>query len=145
MSEESQTELDPTIQAFIAAAQELNDTIRRGHELLKDLRSELKRAEKLHKTLPGSAYDQIGKAVAAGLKEFEVELEKAINIGTQGVYRRFDILADIMLGEDPETKAKGLPSIAGLLLERRDQLPAAYSRNIGARLRQANKKTLEES
>jgi hypothetical protein len=98
--------------------QALRDAIRSAHEALRDLRVEHKamretllawRAEKL--VWAEEANEQFGTIVKEGLDDFGKSLKKAIDDGTARVYKRFDALADIMMGEESGTNQESMAEL----------------------------------
>jgi hypothetical protein len=100
----------------------LRQATREAHEALADLRREMKAAEQLRADLATTAEvsvtEQVVPFVQKGLEEFGVELKKAIDIGTEAVYARFDELGDLLLGEDKVSRRKGLRSLPQLAEEK---------------------------
>lgn len=86
----------------------LQQATRAAHEAvqeLKDLRRELKQ---LRDSIPSTVQDLLAEAVSQGLSDYDKSLRDAIEQGTQAVFRRFDTIADILLGED---RRKSVPLI----------------------------------
>lgn len=106
---------DSDLAALAALRDDLRDAVREAREALKDLRAERKRWQ----PLPDQVYGRIDQAVAQGLKEYETALETAIKTGTEAVFRRFDQISAILLGEDSQSRRAGDPSIPGLMRDRR--------------------------
>ena len=84
---------------------ELRDLIRRAHEATSDLRAVLREARAVRDSLPAAAEkavsEQLGAEVKAGLDSFQKALDKAIDDGTDAVFKRFDGIEKLLLGEDP--------------------------------------------
>lgn len=87
--------------------QALKDATRAAHEALADLKAEHKAMKDTLTAMRAQviiwqeeANEQFGEIVRAGLEEFSKSLKVAIDDGTQRVFKRFDTLADIMLGEE---------------------------------------------
>lgn len=90
---------------------ELKETIREAHGLIKDIRREQKQSQELR----DQVVDALAKAIASGkeavashineqvkvgLEEYKASIDTAIDKATQAVFKRFDTLADIMMGEE---------------------------------------------
>jgi hypothetical protein len=70
--------------------------------------------------------------VKTGLDEFGKALEKAIETSTDAVYRRFDTLERLLLGEDDKSVRAGRPSIPemiGAIATVEGNVPAALRRS----------------
>jgi len=68
--------------------------------------------------------------VESGLASFGTALDKAIEDGTQAVFRRFDGIEKLLLGEDDKSVRAGKPSIPQML-----EVIAAVEGNVPAALR----------
>lgn len=103
----------------------LKEATREAHEVIKDLKRAVADARETHRLLHACVQDAlnagIGEQVQQGLDEYKDSLNKAIDDATQAVYTRFDQIADILLGEDKQSKRAGKPSIPELV-ERRAQM-----------------------
>lgn len=77
-----------------AATKELQDTIKQANEM----------QVKLLVTVVHAADEAIGDAVATGLANYSNAITDAIDNATEAVYRRFDVIASILLGESDEEK-----------------------------------------
>ena len=113
---------------------ELRDLIRQAHEAVSDLRAVLREARAVRDTLPAAAEkavtEQLGAEVKAGLDSFQKALDKAIDSGTDAVFKRFDRIEKLLLGEDPGSVRAGKPSIPQML-----ETIAAVEGNVPAALR----------
>jgi hypothetical protein len=94
---------------------ELRELITEGHKLMKDLTRVLKEARATRDELPGEVVAKIDTAVKTGLDEYSTALTDAIDKATAKVFRRFDQLAAICLGEDPQSVRTGVPTVPDLL------------------------------
>jgi hypothetical protein len=94
---------------------ELRGLIQEGHGVVKDLERLLKEARKVRDDLPEAVNAKIGEAVDTGLTEYKAELAKAIDEATERVYRRFDVLTEICLGQDPKSVRDGQTTVPDLL------------------------------
>lgn len=113
---------------------ELRDLIRQAHEATSDLRAVLREARAVRDSLPAAAEKAVSERfqaeVESGLESFGKALDKAIEAGTQAVFRRFDKIEQLLLGEDPKSVRAGRPSIPQML-----ETIAAVEGNVPAALR----------
>ena len=113
---------------------ELRDLIRQAHEVTSDLRAVLREAKAMRDSLPAAAEKAVSERLQAevesGLESFGKALDKAIDDGTQAVFRRFDGIEKLLLGEDPKSVRQGKPSIPEML-----GTIAAVEGNVPAALR----------
>ena len=116
---------------------ELRDLIRQAHEATSDLRTVLREARAVRDSLPAAAEkaagEQLNAEIKAGLVSFGEALDKAIDTGTDAVFRRFDRLEQMLLGEDPKSARAGRPSIPQVL-----ETIAAAEGNVPAALQRRN-------
>ncbi len=113
---------------------ELRDLIKRAHEATSDLRAVLREARAVRDSLPAAAEkavgEQLGAEIKAGLASFEKALDQAVDDGTDAVFKRFDKIEKLLLGEDPKAVRAGKPSIPQML-----ETIAAVEGNVPAALR----------
>lgn len=113
---------------------ELRDLIRQAHEAVSDLRAVLREAKAVRDSLPAAAEkavsEQINAEINAGLDSFGKALDKAIDSGTSAVFKRFDRIEKLLLGEDARSVRAGKPSIPQML-----ETIAAVEGNVPAALR----------
>ncbi len=113
---------------------ELRDLIRQAHEAVSDLRAVLREARAVRDSLPAAAEkavsERFGAEVESGLESFRKALDKAIDSGTQAVFRRFDRIEHLLLGEDPKSVRAGKASIPQML-----ETIATVEGNVPAALR----------
>ena len=113
---------------------ELRDLIRRAHEATSDLRAVLREARAVRDSLPAAAEkavtEQLSAEVNEGLRSFQKALDKAIDSGTDAVFKRFDRIEKLLLGEDPGSVRAGKPSIPQMI-----ETIAAVEGNVPAALR----------
>lgn len=82
------------------AATEVRDLIRDAHAAAKDLRQASRDAQTmLAKMAEAEVSERLEGAVEKGLEEYKATLAEAIERSTDAVFRRFDTLANIMLGK----------------------------------------------
>lgn len=117
---------------------ELRDLIRQAHEATADLRAVLREARAVRDSLPAAAEkavnEKIGAVVETGLASFHDALGTAIETGTAAVYRRFDTIEKLLLGEDDKSVRAGKPSLPAMI-----GAIAAVEGNVPAALRRARK------
>jgi len=113
---------------------ELRDLIKRAHEATSDLRTAMREAKAMRDSLPAAAEKAVTEKfqaeVESGLASFGTALDKAIEDGTQAVFRRFDGIEKLLLGEDDKSVRAGKPSIPQML-----EVIAAVEGNVPAALR----------
>ena len=113
---------------------ELRDLIKRAHEATSDLRTAMREAKAMRDSLPAAAEKAVTEKfqaeVESGLASFGTALDKAIENGTQAVFRRFDGIEKLLLGEDDKSVRAGKPSIPQML-----EVIAAVEGNVPAALR----------
>ena len=117
---------------------ELRDLIRQAHEAVSDLRAVMREARTLRDSLPAAAEkavsEQLGAEVKEGLESFQKALDQAIDTGTDAVFKRFDQIEHLLLGEDPKSVRAGRPSIPQMI-----ETIAAVEGNVPAALRRRQK------
>jgi len=117
---------------------ELRDLIKRAHEATSDLRAAMREAKAMRDSLPAAAEKAVTEKfqaeVESGLASFGTALDKAIENGTQAVFRRFDGIEKLLLGEDDKSVRAGKPSIPQML-----EVIAAVEGNVPAALRKTRK------
>lgn len=83
--------------------QELRAATREAHEAMKDLRLLIKSMETVREELldvSHQVFDQrLEEQTSLALKAYQDTVAKAIEDATQAVYKRFDTITDILLGE----------------------------------------------
>lgn len=109
----------PTVDEDIAR---LKEATREAHEAMKDLNMMIQMAKATTKELNTAVSEAlengIGKQVKEGLDQYAESLNAAIDGATQAVYKRFDQIADILLGEDKSSQRSGKPSIPDLIKQK---------------------------
>ena len=113
---------------------ELRDLIREAHEATSDLRAAMREARGMRDSLPAAAEKAVTEKfqaeVECGLVSFGEALDKAIKDGTQAVFRRFDRIEKLLLGEDERSVRAGKASIPQMI-----ETIAAVEGNVPAALR----------
>lgn len=112
-------------------AEELRAATREAHEAMQGLRDVMREL----RTLKGEVEEAAGRVfaermeeqVAAGLEHYHSRISQAIEDTTEAVDRRFQTIADILLGEEKSQKRKGMETIAELAEKVADERRAAGS------------------
>lgn len=114
----SMPEEDPLARE-IQVLTDLRQATREAHEAIRDLRKDISAARELRKKFLAAPEldEQLGRLVEQGLKAYDAGLKSAIKTAEKKMYNRFDILAAICLGEDPESVKTGETSLPDLLRE----------------------------
>lgn len=98
---------------------ELRQVIREANETLKDLRAERRAAaaDLLGSTeeITRVTRERIDSVVTTGLEKYQGSLEVAIDRSTKSIYKRFDLIASICLGEDYDSKKAGTATVQELV------------------------------
>lgn len=86
----------------------LREAITEGRELLQDMKYQKRRfknfLDEVRKETSESVRERIDAQVKIGLDEYKATLEKATVDATKAVFKRFDTLADILMGTDDPNK-----------------------------------------
>ena len=118
---------------------DLRDLIRQAHEATSDLRAVLREAKVMRDGLPAAAEqavtEKFSAEVQSGLASFQGALDKAIEDGTQAVFRRFDQIERLLLGEDDKSVRAGKASIPQMI-----ETIAAVEGNVPAALRRGRRR-----
>ena len=87
-------------------------------------------------TLPAAAEkavtEKFSAEVQSGLVSFESAMDKAIEDGTQAVFRRFDRIEKLLLGEDDKSVRAGkmsIPDMIGTIAAVEGNVPAALRKS----------------
>lgn len=87
---------------------ELKAVITEGNQLLKDMKAERKEYEKLWDKVRtetrSTTEEYIAVQVKTGLASYRAAMDSAIDTATKNVMKRFDTLADILMGTDDPNK-----------------------------------------
>lgn len=117
---------------------ELRELIRQAHEATSDLRAAIREAKTMRDSLPAAAQkavtEQFSAEVESGLRSFREALDKAIDTGTQAVFRRFDRIEKLLLGEDDKSVRAGkrsIPQMVETIAAVEGNVPAALRRRQG--------------
>ena len=117
---------------------ELRDLIRQAHEATRDLQVALREARAMRDSLPAAAEKAVSEKLSAevesGLASFGNALDKAVEDGTQAVFRRFDKIEKLLLGEDDKSVRAGKLSIPQMI-----ETIAAVEGNVPAALRKTRR------
>ena len=97
----------------------LREATREAREAAKDLRAEVKAAREFRREfLATPELDaQLGELTEAALKRYSDSIQQQIEKATQAVWNRFDTIAMICLGEDPQSVREGKKTIPDLIRE----------------------------
>jgi Sec-independent protein translocase protein TatA len=112
-------------------ADDLREAAREAHSAMKDMRALMREAEKvmgtleqrveeLRKAVHNEVDTQIANVVKEGLDEYGKTMDQAIKDGTNAVYRRFDLIYDLLMGKSPSQKRKyeyDLEEVVGIATE----------------------------
>lgn len=86
----------------------LKEAITEGHKLLKDMKTERHEYQKLWDKVRAetrsTTEEYIAVQVKTGLASYRAAIDKAIDDATAKTFKRFDTLADIMMGTDDPNK-----------------------------------------
>ncbi len=96
----------------------LKAATREAHVAAQELASVIREARKLQADLKGFADIAVEEAmkpvIDAKFAEFHQAMDKGLEIATKAVFDRFDIIRDMLLGEDQATRRRGLETIPEL-------------------------------
>ena len=105
--------------------EQLRQATREAHEVLKDLRRAVRDGQQLVKSIEAAARvaveSRMEPVVKQSLKEFGQALDKAIEDSTEAVFRRFDRITELLMGEDRASQRQGKPTIPELIERRTGQ------------------------
>lgn len=86
----------------------LKETITEGRQLLQDMKAERREFEKVltdvRRDTRARVENLIEEQVKVGLGEYREAMDRAIDKATKAVNKRFDTLADILMGTDDPNK-----------------------------------------
>ncbi|MET7982540.1 hypothetical protein [Streptomyces sp. NPDC005281] len=102
----------PSIEQQQQLNDELRELIREAHGVLKDIRREKREARELLPLLTDELFsDEVKKQLAALNKVTKQAMDDAV----ARVFKKFDELGAIVMGEDRISRRKGKPSIPSLV------------------------------
>jgi hypothetical protein len=105
----------------MSEVKELREATRHAHEAIKDLRGVIREANEtvaeVQKIMHDSVNDRLDAEVARGLEEYKTALSAAIEDATDRVFKRFDYLAELLMGEDKKSRRKRQKSIPDFISE----------------------------
>lgn len=93
------------VEQYIKAAQDLRDLTRQAHEAIRDLGTMVKAAKAIREQIPEDVALYLNKCAKAGMDAYGDAISEAIEQGQNDIYKRFDKIQAILLGD--EDKAKG--------------------------------------
>ncbi|MFJ2514676.1 hypothetical protein ACIPEL_15280 [Streptomyces griseoviridis] len=106
---------DPTADDLRREREQLLAEIREAHGVLKDLRQTTKDARhEIRRLMTDQISAELRKHVATGLDTYKSTLDTAIESATAAVMKRFDDIADVLMGEDKTSRRRGEASIPDL-------------------------------
>lgn len=128
------TELEDTVARYQKVLEELRGIVPVAHQAIRDLKQE-QRELKRQRDAFTSAEDlvkELDLRVATGIKKYEDGILEAIREAQQRVYRRFDQIMLVLLGEDPESVRSGKATVTQLAQEliRSRNLPVKLTEEI---------------
>jgi len=105
--------------------EQLRESTREAHGVLKDLRTATVAAKNLvHELTNAVVTEQLEAAVEAGLEEYKTTLATAIDSATKAIFDRFDKIAKLLMGEDKQSVRAGKPSIPELAERMKRESPS---------------------
>ncbi|KPC86270.1 hypothetical protein ADL35_12365 [Streptomyces sp. NRRL WC-3753] len=119
----SMADLERRITALEQTRDELREEIREAHGVLKDLRHEIKTARELVPLLTDEAF---GAEVTKQVGELEAATKQAMDTAVDGIFKSFDELRAMLMGEDRASRRKGrtpIPEALRAYLDDRDRTP----------------------
>jgi len=103
---------------------DLRDATREAHEAIKDLRQIMREAREIRADVvllaTTSAEEVVDPVIVAALERYQATIATAIESATTAVYARFDIIADLLLGETKKQRRRygeSLPETAAKIAE----------------------------
>lgn len=93
------------VEQYIKAAQDLRDLTRQAHEAIRDLGTVIKAAKVVKEQIPEDVALYLNKCAKEGMDAYSEAIGEAIEQGQNDIYKRFDKIQAILLGD--EDKAKG--------------------------------------
>jgi F0F1-type ATP synthase membrane subunit b/b' len=94
---------------------ELREATRLANQVLKDLKQERKEATELVQNYVAKLEKTIGAELVKQLDELGKATQKAMDDSVTRVFKKFDELAALMMGEEKSQIRKGEPSISDLV------------------------------
>jgi hypothetical protein len=110
--EEARVHLDAAIQLADKVTTQLREVIREGRELLQDFKAMQKEYADISEQWQKDASDEVQDFVRDSLQELGKEVERSIDIASKAVFRRFDKISSILLGEEKKDDGKSLTELA---------------------------------
>lgn len=92
-------------QKALQAASELREAIGEAHGLIKDLRQATRDGRSvIDDLMTQKISDKLDAEVVKGLQTYQKSITKAVDDATEAVFKRFDTLAETLLGETQKTR-----------------------------------------
>lgn len=101
-----------TLENLEAAEIRIKDLLTEARGMMKDLRAERRSLEEFIKN---SIREKIELEVTTGLDEYKGTLERAIKLAEEAMFKRFDTIMEVLLGEDKESRREGKEPIVDVL------------------------------
>lgn len=92
----------------------VKEVIRELHELIQEAKDVQKSLVSTIEDFKGSIDSKIEKEVKEGLTSLANSIDNAISESTDAVYKRFDTVTEILVGESKKNRKKGQPSLIDL-------------------------------
>jgi chromosome segregation ATPase len=96
----------------------LKAATREAHEAVQALKDARREAQAMLDQLQPGIHKRLSQEVDAGLAQYREALETAIKNATTAVFKRFDTVAELILGEDRKSRKAGKPSLEEMLAAR---------------------------
>lgn len=97
----------------------LKEATREANEVLGDIKRTLREAREFAEVeVPKMVKATVEPIVEENLASWKVALDESIEKSTQAVYARFDVIADLLLGEDRKSKKLGMPTVQQMVEKR---------------------------
>lgn len=101
----------------------LLEAIHEARTTLRDLKTAVTEARSVQKELQGRVKElvdtELSEEVQRGLEKYVVSITEAIEIAEASVYKRFDTVAAILLGEDAKSQRQGKSPLIDLAIQKR--------------------------
>ena len=97
----------------------LREATREAREAAKDLRAEMRAAREFRREFLGTPEldARLGELTEAALQRYSDSISEQIEKATEAVWNRFDVLATIAMGEDPQSVREGKKTVPDLIRE----------------------------
>jgi hypothetical protein len=103
-------------------ARELREASREAHEATKDLRAAMRDGKQLLQEIRSAAKMAVDEAlkpeIERHVKELSDSVKKTTDLATQDVFKRYDTIVEMLMGEDRASRRQGKPSVPEMIDER---------------------------